>query len=112
MLKMLKELSNLELSKISGGVLSCEVCHKEFEDGEEVFGIQAGYSVCSDRDFIRLRTYKEVMPTYTCAGERCERKVRVDKKLGYKINYCGPINHYYTYREGLTEMEYYTYREN
>lgn len=107
---MLKELSNLELSKISGG-LDCEVCHKKFEKREKVFGIKAGYSVCSNRDFIQLRTYKE-MPTYTCAYGRCEREVRVNKKLGYKTNYCGPINHYYTYREGLTEMKYYTCRGN
>ncbi len=42
---MLRELTNLELSEISGGGIHCAVCNKEFDGGEDIASIIPVYNI-------------------------------------------------------------------
>lgn len=73
---MLKELTNLELSKISGGDIVCAACNKELLDGDEdIASITPVYNVYTMRKNGNLEqlpgTFFNGEPAFVCYKSKC-----------------------------------------
>ena len=99
---MLKELSGLELLKVSGGEDHCDMCKEE---------VSAPFEVCPVYDVYECGEYNKVFTTRgptvkTCHRNYCYNEAKVKARMGYKIeNVLNGVTYCFTFNEQLSETK-------
>ena len=90
---MLKELTNLELSKISGGDIVCAACNKELDGDEDIASITPVYNVYTMRKNGNLEqlpdTFFNGEPAFVCYRSKCVNQfIRLQDPFEIDDFYC------------------------
>lgn len=100
---MLKELSDLELLKVSGGKDHCDVCKEEVSAPLEIYPV---YDVYECGEYNKVFTTRGPV-VKTCDRVFCGNKAKVKARMGYKIeNVLDGITYCFTFNEQLSKTNY------